>query len=108
MIFELQKRSEPDLSGFAQDSLSLPRETKRPKKKGRPRWTPSQKLGSGSELRCPRLKLVRTKSHVRSPSVVIEARNSCSTGTKNFQQRHGSCSTGCPELVQVQENLCIN
>src|SRR3954464_2704526 len=99
MIFELQKRSGPDLSGFAQDSLGLPEERERPKKKGRPRWTPSQKLGSGSAFRCPKLKLVRAKSHVESPSVVIEARNSCRTGAK-------TSNSDTEVVAQAVRNLC--
>ena len=84
MTFELQKVSEAPFPGRAQDSAHMDAEDEKSKKKGRPKWTPLQKLGSGSGFRSPKLKLVRTKSHVRSPSVVIEARNSCSTGCKKL------------------------
>jgi hypothetical protein len=70
MTFELQKDLEATFQQHCTSFAALGQ------KKGRPEWTPSQKLGSAGDLCLPIMRLSGTKSHVRSPSVVIEARNS--------------------------------
>src|SRR6478735_9612499 len=92
MTFELQTGSEAAAQGGAQVLPHLR------KKKGRPRWTPFQKLCSVGKC-LPIMKSRGTKSHVRSPSMVVEARNSA-TGLKR------TSNSDAQVVAQPVRNLC--
>jgi hypothetical protein len=93
MTFELQKDLDAAFSGFAQDSLQAH------KKKERPDRTLFQKLCSAGDSCLPGLKSDGTKSHVRSPSVVVEARNSAH-GVKK------TSNSDAQVVAQPVQNLC--
>jgi hypothetical protein len=93
MTFELQEESESVCPALRTRFSALG------KKKGRPEWTPFQKLGSVSNDSSPMLGLVRAKSHVESPSVMIEARNS-------LRRREKTYKSDAEVVAQACGNLC--
>jgi hypothetical protein len=101
MTFELQKESGAAIQALHRFPFN------QPKKKGAPIGRPSEAL-LGERISLSEAEISSNEKSFQVPFRGVEARTHGSANQKNFQQRRASCSTTSPELVQMQENLCIN